>query len=529
VLPDSHQDSPDSAPDDGEEEPAARATGPRPPGTWVAGVAVLAVLAGVGLRFFAPSALWLDEAQSVAIARSDLAGLFAGLRQDGSPPLYYLLLHGWTSVFGTGAFAVRAPSALFSVLSLPLAWVLGRRLGGPRVATALTLLLASSPFAIRYASETRMYSLVILLVLLGAAAVSWTARRPGPWPVLAVAVSAAALLLTHYWAVYLLAVVGLVALAGLRRHRAAAVRVLVGLALAALLFLPWLPTLRWQAAHTGTPWADTGGLSSITAALGGWQGGGQVTAVLLGDAFVVLAVLALVAVPAGDVVRLGVTRSPTRWVLVALSLGTVVLAGLASLLTSSAVASRYTSVALPAFLALVALGIAVLPGRRARVAVLALCVLAGLGLSAAQAGRPRTQAAEVAAALGSAAPGDTVVFCPDQLGPSVSRLAPAGLDLVGYPDLRPADRVDWTDYAERNDAADPDLVAARISAHAGDHAVYVVTGRGYRVPSDADCLRLREALTALRGQSEQVVQRDPDAGEGMRVHRFPPAGDPAGA
>jgi mannosyltransferase len=228
-------------------------------------------------------------------------------------------------------------------------------------------------------------------------------------------------------------------------------------------------------------------------------------------------------------VRLGVTRSPTRWVLVALSLGTVVLAGLASLLTSSAVASRYTSVALPAFLALVALGIAVLPGRRARVAVLALCVLAGLGLSAAQAGRPRTQAAEVAAALGSAAPGDTVVFCPDQLGPSVSRLAPAGLDLVGYPDLRPADRVDWTDYAERNDAADPALVAARISAHAGDHAVYVVTGRGYRVPSDADCLRLREALTALRGQPEQVVQRDPDAGEGMRVHRFPPAGDPAGA
>jgi hypothetical protein len=487
----------------------------------------LAVLAGVVLRFAAPSALWLDEAQSVAIARSDLGGLFDALRQDGAPPLYYLLLHVWTSVFGTGAFAVRALSGLFSVLALLVAWLLARRLGGPRVATALTLLLASSPFAVRYATETRMYSLVMLLVLLGAAAVSWTVRRPGPWPVLAVAASGAALLLTHYWAAYLLVVVGLLGLAGLRRHRAAAGRVLIGLALSAVLFLPWVPSLRWQAAHTGTPWADVGGLASITTALGGWQGGGEVTAVLLGNAFVVLAVLALVAVRDGDVVRLGITRSPARWALLALSLGTLVVGGLASLLTSSAVVARYTSVALPAFLALVAVGVVGLPGRRTRAAVLGLCVLAGLGLSAVHVDAPRTQAAEVAAALRSASPGDTVVFCPDQLGPSVSRLAPAALDLVAYPDLGPADRVDWTDYATRN-GADPAVVAARVSARAGDHAVYVVTGRGYRVPSDSDCAALRESLAQLRGQPEQVVRRDPTAGEGMRVHRFPPPAHPAG-
>jgi mannosyltransferase len=488
---------------------------------------VLAVLAGVVLRFIAPSPLWLDEAQSMAIARSDLGGLFAGLRQDGAPPLYYLLLHGWTSAFGTGTFAVRALSGLFGVLALPVAWVLARRLGGARVATALTLLLASSPFAIRYGSETRMYSLVVLLVLLGGVAVSWAVRRPGPWPVLAVAATGAALLLTHYWAAYLLVVVGLVSLAALRRHRAAAGRVLSGLALSGLLFLPWLPTLRWQAAHTGTPWADPGGLTSLTVALRGWQGGGQVPAVLLGDAFVVLAVLALIAVPAGNVVRLGVSRSPARWVLLALSVGTLLVGGLASLLTSSAVVTRYTSVALPPFLALVALGIAGLPGRRARAAVLALCVIGGLGLSAAHVGAPRTQAAEVAAALRSASPGDLVVFCPNQLGPSISRLAPAALDLVVYPDLGPADRVDWTDYADRNRAADPAEVAARVSARAGDHAVYVVTSRGYQIPSDSDCAQLRESLAQLRGQPEQVVQRDPTVGESMRLHRFPPVEDPA--
>jgi hypothetical protein len=366
-----------------------------------------------------------------------------------------------------------------------------------------------------------MYSLIVLLVLLGAAAVSWAVRRPGPWPVATVGVSGAALLLTHYWSAFLLAVVGLLALAAVRRHRAAAVRVLAGLGLSALLFLPWLPTLRWQLAHTGTPWADVGGLDALTTALGGWQGGGQVTAVLLGDAFVVLAVLALVAVPDGPVVRLGATRSPARWALLALSMGTLVMAGLASLATSSAIAARYTSVALPAFLALVALGTVVLPGRRTRVAVLALCVVAGLGLATTHARDPRTQAAAVAEALRSAAPGDTVVFCPDQLGPSVSRLAPADLDLVVYPDLRPADRVDWTDYAERNTAVYPPLIAARISARAGDHEVYVVTGSGYRVPSDADCGQLLTALTEQRGTPDQLVRRNARIDEDMRLSRFP--------
>ena len=528
VLPDTHQSAHDHRP------PTGAADGPSPgsPGggrpAVRRGVLVavgLALLAGTVLRFLAPSALWLDEAQSVAIARSDLSGIHTGLRQDGAPPLYYLLLHGWTAVFGDGAVAVRALSGVFSVLSLVVAWLLGRELGGRRVATALTLLLASSPFAIRYASETRMYSLVLLLVLLGAAAVTWAVRRPGPWPVLAVGLAGTALLWTHYWAAHLLIATGLVAVVGLRRHRAAALRVLGGLVLAGVLFLPWLPTLRWQAEHTGTPWADVGGLTSLTTALGGWQGGGTVTAVVLGHVLVVLATLALVTVPAGGAVRLGLSRSPARWVLLALSLGTLVVAGVASWLTSSAVAARYSSVALPAFLALVAVGIAALPGRRARAAVLAACVVAGLGLAAQQVDDPRTQAGEVADALAEAAPGDTVVFCPDQLGPSVSRLAPADLDLVAYPDLGPADRVDWTDYAERNEDADPASVAAELSASAGSSAIWVVTGRGYAVPSDADCTRLREALAQLRGEPTQVVGRATGIDEDMRLHRFAaPAG-----
>ncbi|MCZ2829542.1 glycosyltransferase family 39 protein [Modestobacter sp. VKM Ac-2986] len=503
------------APDAGTPDGAARV------GRGVLVAAVLAVLAGVVLRFVAPPALWLDEAQSVAIARGDLDGLFTGLEQDGSPPLYYLLLHGWIGLFGESAGSVRALSGLFGVLALPLAWVLGRRLGGPRVALAFTLLLASSPFAIRYSSETRMYSLLVLLALLAAASVTWAVSRRGPLPVLAVGLSSAALLLTHYWAVYLLVAAGLVTLAALRVDRAAAVRVLAGFVLAGLLFLPWVPTLRYQLAHTGTPWAAVGGLGSITTALDAWRGGVAVLPQVLGLTFVVLAVLAVATRPAADGVRLGLARGRGRWVLVALSLGTLVVAGVASLLTASAVSGRYTSVALPAFLALVAVGIVGLPSRRTAAVVLAGCVLVGLGLAASSARNDRTQAGQVARALQDAAPGDTVVFCPDQLGPSVSRLAPAGLDLVVYPDLRPADRVDWVDYAERNESADPAAVAAELSARAGDGSVWLVTSRGYRVPSDEACEQVGESLEELRGDGGQLLfEPRRGAGEVMRLERF---------
>jgi mannosyltransferase len=489
------------------------------------GLIAAAIAAGLVLRFIAPADLWLDEAQSVAIARLPLPQLFDALRQDGSPPLYYLLLHAWTAVAGEGAGAVRVLSGLLSAASLPLAWVLGRRLAGPRGGIALALLLAASPFAVRYGSETRMYALLVLLALLAGLAVSRAVRRPGPASVVAVALSAAALLLTHYWAAYLVAVAALIAVAGLRRDRRVAGRVLAGLALAAVLFLPWLPSLLVQLESTGTPWAEVGGLSSIPTALTAWQGGRTAPAVLLGVLLVCLAVIALVATPhRGDgsspAGRLAWARSPLPWLLLALSFGTLAVGGLASWVTSSAVSPRYTSVALPAFLALVAGGLVAVPGRRASAALLAVVVALGLGVATSKVRTPRTQAGEVAAALGRATPGDVVAFCPDQLGPAVSRLAPDGLDLVGYPDLRPVDRIDWTDYAQRNEAGDPAATAAELDARAGGHALWVVTGRGFRVPSDDDCRALRAALAGLRGEPVQLVERRPSVGEGMRLHRF---------
>src|ERR1700682_5270491 len=69
-------------------------------------VAVGLVVAGGVLRFVTHSSLWLDEALTVTIARRPGSPLFAPPRQDGPPPLYYLVLHFWMELFGGGDTAV---------------------------------------------------------------------------------------------------------------------------------------------------------------------------------------------------------------------------------------------------------------------------------------------------------------------------------------------------------------------------------------------------------------------------------------
>src|SRR5215218_338910 len=47
-------------------------------------------------------ALWMDEGLSIGIASQPLLDIPSVLRQDGSPPLYYMLLSVWTDMVGNG-------------------------------------------------------------------------------------------------------------------------------------------------------------------------------------------------------------------------------------------------------------------------------------------------------------------------------------------------------------------------------------------------------------------------------------------
>jgi mannosyltransferase len=506
----------------------ARSESLEPPDTslllarWVTPAVVFLLVCTVVLRFLALSPLWLDEAQTVEISRRSVSGLLSALRDDGSPPLYYLVLHVWLKVFGTGAFAVRALSGLFSVAALPLMWRAARHLGATRRnAWVATLLLATNPFAIRYATETRMYSLVVLLWLLAFLVFRrvWLDGGIG-WIVLA-ALSTTALLLTQYWSLFLAAAVVVASMAVVRRQPAAVRRVLVSLALGAVGMVPWVPSFLFQLRHTGAPWGSPPSIATVFLAPQDWAGAGPVGSdALLAFAFYLLLLLALM----GTATTTGITisgrpRKVVMWVL-GVGLGPLLLGSAVSLALGSAYAARYSSIALIPFLLVVAAGFRALPPRWWVPGVGAVLVL-GLVVSAALPAKVRSQADQVAAALHTAKPTDLVVFCPDQLGPAVHRLAPHAGRQVVYPTFGSPAMVDWVDYEARNEAADPQAFAKEVLRRAGSTgAIWLVYADGYPTFGD-DCSRLLVAFGAARGQPLILVHSHRRTDERDRVAYYP--------
>jgi uncharacterized membrane protein len=176
------------------------------------------------------------------------------LRSDTSPPLYYLLLNGWTRLAGTGDVAVRLFSVLLGIACIPIAASLARRLGGRRAVLPAAVLFALGPQAVYYDTEVRMYALLIFEVL----TVTWITlrlRRRGasllrllPW----IAVSAAGLL-THYFFAFAWGALCLWLL--LHPHRARRGRVLAAGAVTGLVVLPWYVLVP----STIKAWRVTGG------------------------------------------------------------------------------------------------------------------------------------------------------------------------------------------------------------------------------------------------------------------------------
>ena len=280
-----------------------------------------------------------------------------------------------------------------------------------------------------------MYSLVLLLVLLAIVFYERVWSVGGWWPAVGAAVVTGALLLTQYWSIFLVATGGVATLIALWRGARQARRMLVPMVIGCLAFVPWLPAFAYQSAHTGAPWGPPPGLSVPLVSLGNWVGGGF-TAPLLRGAYYLLVALALIGYPARGGLAL---RRPVRrrqLVLFLLALGTLLLGTVASEVASSAFSPRYTTIAIAPLLIMAAAGFGAIPARGRTAGVAIVCVL-GLAAAGRIPAQLRTQAAQVASVLSAAGPNDLVIFCPDQLGPAVHRLAPDAGTQVVYPTFGP--------------------------------------------------------------------------------------------
>ncbi len=516
-------------------------------------LAVLAGIAGTILRFLPRSGMWLDEALSTNISALPMTEIPHALRSDGHPPLYYWVLHLWSQA-GSSDWWLRALSGVISLVGLPLAYLAGRRLGrrkgseglgGHRVGLIAVSLWALLPFAVRYGSETRMYALVSTLVLAGYLAVDALLGEPRRTDLprsrplgsaAALALITAALLLTHYWALWLGASVAVLALVVLVRsvspdRRRGAWWCLGALAIGLVLYSPWIPNMAYQAQHTGTPWGEvfrpaTILVVTITDFVGGGFGELQIASYLLFTAIAV-AVFGALRTRAGRPV-IEVVALPQARILPELSvfLGTLAIGWGVSALSSSTYASRYAAVIAPLFVLCVAGGFAMARTTRATTLITAFICAALVVGSVAEVVTDRTQADVVADAVATdiaatGGPSTTaggpdastiVVVCPDQLAPATVR-ALEHLDVnapvVAFPDPA-ADThfVNWVDYADRNAAVDPAGFVADLDIGADD-TVYAVINTTYR-GVEGLCEGVLNTLGAEGGGLEQLVTADAD-------------------
>lgn len=205
--------------------------------------------------------IWFDEAFSWRAVQLPYGEMMERLTHDVHPPLYYLLLKVWGTVFGTSLHSIRSFSLMAAAGAAGILYLFiyeGFRSRRAAVVGAGLLLLSGWYGSV--AQEARMYSLASLCALLA----SWCllqavhrSHQPLWWA--GYTLAGASLITTHYFGLFVLAahVVWVVGYVGATtRGRIGEVLqsrttwyALASFVCIALLYAPWVPVLRTQVAQ----------------------------------------------------------------------------------------------------------------------------------------------------------------------------------------------------------------------------------------------------------------------------------------
>jgi len=378
-----------------------------------------------------------------------------------------VLQHFWIGLVGRSEFRVRLLSALTGILTLPLLFVVGRRLFGSAAGAAAALIGAVAPIHIALSQSARGYTLLAFLSLLSLWLL-YEAWGHGGWRWAGYVAATAGVLYTHNWGLFLLLAQNGFALWRLVTRREwsrrlwpwVAAQVCIG-----LLYAPWVPVLLQQLKIIAVlPFIPV-----PTPAQKLWELAGALLApwpaLLLWLALLVLGVLNFRSLQ--DFGSLGDFGSLSLGLFC--SLGTLAVGLLVSLATYGQVPSYVAFAALPALYLLLGRGLTRL--RPAWIAVpLAALVLAFSLLGIGPAGYPfRSTLREVALAVeAQAGPDDMIVIAPDYLSPTFNMYYQGQQPQIAFPWVMRRqewiDCVGWNERWERAAEALPATLDA-IAAH----------------------------------------------------------------
>ncbi|MCR5108748.1 MAG: glycosyltransferase family 39 protein [Lachnospiraceae bacterium] len=103
--------------------------------------------------------VWLDEAFTATLVKTDYRGVLERSMNDTLPPLYNLFLKLTTDIFGYSVPVMKLTSALFMVLTMLLGGTSVRKRFGEKVSVLFILAVTVMPNMMFYGVEIRMYSM----------------------------------------------------------------------------------------------------------------------------------------------------------------------------------------------------------------------------------------------------------------------------------------------------------------------------------------------------------------------------------
>jgi len=106
--------------------------------------------------------VWLDEAFTASLVRTDMAGVLERSMADTLPPLYNIILKLSTDIFGYRVPVMKMTSALPMIITMILSATVVRKRHGFKTSVIFTIALFTMPNLLFYGVEIRMYSLGFL-------------------------------------------------------------------------------------------------------------------------------------------------------------------------------------------------------------------------------------------------------------------------------------------------------------------------------------------------------------------------------
>jgi mannosyltransferase len=127
--------------------------------------AITLVAAAVRIFGLESESFWLDEARTAELTTLTFGELWSFDAEyiTSNPPAYIVLMKAWVQI-SRSDFWFRAPSMIAGVLTIPLVYLIGARMGSRKAGLVAASLLALAGHHVRYSQEARAYAILTFLV-----------------------------------------------------------------------------------------------------------------------------------------------------------------------------------------------------------------------------------------------------------------------------------------------------------------------------------------------------------------------------